>query len=102
MTSRERPPADTGLMARVGRQVVVNRRQATLVLVGLLIFVVGAFLGLTPVRGLTDDGSGMALPLLEPVTAFSMQPGPVLLALLALVLGISIALGGCYATRQRR
>ena len=79
----------------------MNARQALAVLLGLLIFAAGALVGLRPVEG-PGGGPTAALPLVDPVEAFSLSPAQVSLAVLVLVLGVAVALVGCYAARDRR
>jgi hypothetical protein len=79
----------------------VNARQLTFVLSGLLIFVVGAFLGLRPVEGRTSDGAALISPLLDPAGALVTRPDAVLVALLVVVSGPAVALVGCYLARDR-
>lgn len=79
----------------------MNRRQLTFVLAGLLIFLVGAFVGLTPVHVPDSDGVAVVLPLAQPVEAVAVRPRSLLLALGVSVLGIAVALVGCYTARDR-
>ena len=78
----------------------MNARQAGAVLLGLLIFAVGALVALRPVDG-PGGGPTAALLLVDPVEAFTLSPAQVSLAVLVLVLGLVVALVGCYAARDR-
>lgn len=77
----------------------MNRRQLSSVVAGMLIFLAGAYLWLRPVELLSGDT--VTLPLLDPLGALAAQPVAVLLAVLMTVLGVAVALVGCYATRAR-
>ena len=79
----------------------MNARQVVSVLAGLLIFAAGAFVGLRPVVGRRDGDLAHALPLVDPVAALTLSPAQVVLAVLVLVLGLAVALVGCYAARDR-
>lgn len=78
----------------------MNARQQAAVLLGLLIFAAGAVVGLRPVEG-PAGGPTAAFPLVDPVEAFALSPAQVSLAVLVLVLGVAVALIGCYAARDR-
>lgn len=80
----------------------MNRRQLAFVLAGLLIFVAGAFVGFTPFEGPQSGAPALVLPLAQPLEAVTVRPGPALLALALPVLGVAVALLGCYAARGRR
>lgn len=96
-----RPHSDCRAPDRaVGHGQGMNARQVGSVLVGLLIFAVGALVGLRPVEG-PGGGPTAALPLLDPVEALALSPAQVLLAALVLALGLAVALLGCYAARDR-
>lgn len=80
----------------------MNRRQLALVLAGLLVFIAGGVIGLTPVGRPDGDDPGMILPIAQPLEAVTARPGPLLLALSLSVLGVALALVGCYVMRDRR
>jgi hypothetical protein len=81
----------------------VNGRQVVVVLAGLVVFVAGVLVGLTPVRApLPEDGPAAAVPFLEPADALQRGPEQVLLTLVLIVLGLLTALGGAYLWRDRR
>lgn len=85
-----------------GKAGLVNGRQMTFVVVGLLIFTAGAFFGLRPVEGPTSDGAALSSPLLDPAGVVASRPDAVLVAVLVPALGLAVALVGCYAARDRR
>lgn len=74
----------------------MNGRQVALVLLGMLVFLFGAYLGLTPVDGpLPVDGPASRLPFVDPYEAFAVRPERVLLAVGVTLAGVVVAVLGC-------
>jgi hypothetical protein len=95
-------PERHGLLGCSGKARVVNRRQMFFVIAGLLLFAAGAVIGLRPLEGLTTPEQAMTLPLVHPVEAFTSRPEAALAAVLLPVVGLAVALVGCYSARERR
>ncbi len=72
-------------------------------LTGVVMFLAGAFIGLTPVSAPIRPGvPASAVPFLDPSQAFEYAPGHVLVAVGLILLGLATAVGGAYLVRERR
>jgi len=81
----------------------VNSRQVAIVLAGVVLFLAGAFIGLTPVSAPIRTGTPVnAAPFLDPSQAFAHSPGHVLVAAGLVLLGLATAVGGAYLVRESR
>lgn len=77
----------------------MNRRQIVSVLLGVVVFLVGVYLGLRPVSAARDTGA--AMPFVDPLGALAAQPAAVVLAGVVTALGVALALLGAYVGRDR-
>ena len=81
----------------------MNGRQLAIVMTGVVMFLAGAFIGLTPVGTPLQPGvPANAVPFLEPSLAFQSAPAHVLLAVGLVLLGLATAVLGAYLVRESR
>jgi hypothetical protein len=80
----------------------VDGRQLVAVLTGIVLFMAGAIVGLTPLRvPLGQEQAAVTVPLLDPGAAVDRQPDRLVLSGSLMLLGVAVAAAGWHTGRQR-